>query len=486
MDPNHGRFYYYNRTTGETSWTAPPGTEGAPAAPAAPMASQQQHQPQQQQQSHQNYQSNGHSAGPDRSHRDPSPPPKTLGAKTADVHVTGATIKPWLQFEDCRFPSQIMRALTGAGFPAPSAIQAWAWPILSEGRDLIGVAKTGSGKTLGFLIPACSIIIEKRMDPQRAGGPLQLVLAPTRELACQIEVEAEKFGTQAGMNCAVAYGGAPKGPQLQQLRRGAHVLIATPGRLNDFVQQGVVRLRSVVFLVLDEADRMLDMGFEPQIRQIIGELPRQRQTMMFTATWPKEVRRLAEEFLYQPAHVQIGSTDALEANADIDQRIIIVASQWDKQDKLLGLLKQEAPRGERVIVFTATKRGCDQLARELENRSRISCVCIHGDREQRERDAALEAFKSGRSPIMVATDVAARGLDIKHVKLVVNFDPANNAEDYVHRIGRTGRAGDKGLAYTFLTGDQGRAASFFRFATCVSHPSSFSVPSRSWGRRCTF
>eukprot|EP00668_Euglena_longa_P014815 GGOE01018843.1.p1 GENE.GGOE01018843.1~~GGOE01018843.1.p1 ORF type:complete len:351 (-),score=64.50 GGOE01018843.1:221-1189(-) len=260
------------------------------------------------------------------------------------------------------------------------------------------------------------------------------------------------------MRAAVAYGGAPKGPQVALIRRSPHVLIATPGRLNDFVQMGTVRLRSVQFLVLDEADRMLDMGFEPQIRQVVAEVPRQRQTMMFTATWPKEIRRLAEEFLYHPVHIQIGHTDALEANPDIEQRVIILSNERDKPDRLVALLTKEAGHGEKVLIFTSTKRMCDQLAHTLESRSHIHCVAIHGDREQRERDSALASFKSGHYPIMVATDVAARGLDVKHVKMVVNFDAAHNAEDYVHRIGRTGRAGEKGLAYTMLTVEEAKHA----------------------------
>jgi ATP-dependent RNA helicase DDX5/DBP2 len=375
-----------------------------------------------------------------------------------EVSVRGCQVTPWNHFEDCNFPPQILNSLLNAGFPHPSPIQAYAWPLLTEGRDLIGVAKTGSGKTLGFLLPAFKTMIQQRLDPYRAGGPLLLTLAPTRELACQIEVEAQKFGNPAGIRSACSYGGAPKGPQLGQLRRGAHVLIATPGRLNDFLKMGAVRLRSILYLVLDEADRMLDMGFEPQIRMIIAEIPTSRQTMMFTATWPREVRRLAEEFLRNPAHVQIGNTDALQANADIEQRVAIVGSQWEKQDKLVELLSGQVQAGDRVLVFTSTKRMCDQLARTLEGRNRIPCVSIHGDREQRERDAALAAFKNGRSPVMVATDVAARGLDIKGVKMVINFDAANNAEDYVHRIGRTGRAGEKGLAVTLLTPDETKQA----------------------------
>jgi len=496
LDPTHGRFYYYNRATGETSWSPPPGVSDSPApasqspargngntyaAPGYQSAGQNGYGGNMGGNQQNDYNNRGPANGYGRDDRNKSPgyggkgnndynrapvqvdntpmgPQKSLKTGGAEVTVRGCRVTPWETFEECSFPPQLQNALSNAGFPNPSPIQAYSWPIITEGRDLVGVAKTGSGKTLGFLLPAFKVMLQQRLDPYRAGGPLLLTLAPTRELACQIEVESQKFGNPAGLRSACAYGGAPKGPQLGQLRRGAHVLIATPGRLNDFLKMGAVRLRSVMYLVLDEADRMLDMGFEPQIRSIIAEIPQNRQTMMFTATWPREVRRLAEDFLREPAQVQIGNSDALQANADIDQKVMIVNSQWEKQDKIVEVLQSQVQHGDRVLIFTSTKRMCDQLARTLESRNRIPCVSIHGDREQRERDAALQAFKTGRSPVMVATDVAARGLDIKGVKMVVNFDPANNAEDYVHRIGRTGRAGEKGTALTFLTPDEAKQA----------------------------
>ena len=204
----------------------------------------------------------------------PSPrhPSAGLDIDPHEVMIRGGPVAPWDHWAQCQFPATVMACLTGAGFPHPSPIQAYAWPVLTEGRDLIGVAKTGSGKTLGYLLPPFQTMLQNRLDPCRAGGPLLLTLAPTRELACQIEVEAEKFGAPVGLRCALAYGGAPRGRQLQQIRRGPHVLIATPGRLNDYLKAGELQLRSVMYLVVDEADRMLDMGFEPQIRQIVAEV----------------------------------------------------------------------------------------------------------------------------------------------------------------------------------------------------------------------
>lgn len=358
---------------------------------------------------------------------------------------------PWRTFNDVQLPRPLIEPMLQAGFQYPTAIQANAWPILMAGRDAVGIAKTGSGKTLSFLLPAFTRMLQERMS----GSPLMLVMAPTRELAVQIDAEAKKFGAVAGIVTALAYGGAPKGPQLSDIRRRPHLLTGTPGRLNDFIEGRMISLHEVRFLCLDEADRMLDMGFEPQIRKVIGSIPTRRQTMMFTATWPKEVRRLANDFFIDPIEVRIGNVDELQANADIDQRVIICSNPREKESRLFEIIQQSY--GQQVIVFVATKKGCDNIARTLE-RYRIQAEAIHGDRDQATRDRVLGNFKSGVCKVLVATDVAARGLDVKGVSLVVNFDPANNAEDYVHRIGRTGRAGTRGTAMTFLTMEDGRAA----------------------------
>lgn len=362
----------------------------------------------------------------------------------ARVSGDGELPLPIKNFNDSTFPSKIMATIHSQGFQAPTPIQAYCWPVLGAGRDVIGIAKTGSGKTLAFLLPPFASFVNQRTEGR---VPLMLVMAPTRELACQIQAEAERFGRRLGIQSVCCYGGAPRGDQYRQIRRGLHLVVGTPGRLNDFLECGQLKLHACTYLVLDEADRMLDMGFEPQIRTIIDAMPYERQTMMFSATWPREVRRLASDYLSRPVHIQIGSHDAT-ANKDITQEVVIVRGQREKLDTLFELLKG-MPQYTRVLVFTNTKRMCESIADELRY-ARISCVTIHGDREQREREQALGAFKSGRATVMVATDVAARGLDIKGVGYVINFDVADQQEDHIHRIGRTGRAGEKGIAITFL------------------------------------
>jgi len=369
----------------------------------------------------------------------------------ARVWGSGQIAEPFTSFNSCAFPKQIMASIFNLGFAAPTPIQAYCWPVAGEGRDLIGIAKTGSGKTLAFLLPPFAMFLGQR--PQR--GPSMLVMAPTRELANQIQQEAEKFGRKVGVSSVCVYGGASRGPQLRELRQGRHLVVGTPGRLNDFLEANQMHLDLCTHLVLDEADRMLDMGFEPQIRTLIQAIPPQRQTMMFSATWPREVRKLAADYMREPVHVQIGSHEAT-ANKDITQEVCVVSGQREKQERLREILSKMEPT-DKVIVFSNTKRMCEQLAQDM-RANRISCATIHGDREQRERDQALHAFKTGRSPILAATDVAARGLDIKGVKLVVCFDAAANAEDHIHRIGRTGRAGMPGHAITFLDYTEGKQA----------------------------
>lgn len=360
----------------------------------------------------------------------------------AQVRGDGEVPKPFTTFNSCGFPKPIMATLFSLGFAAPTPIQAYCWPVAGGGRDVVGIAKTGSGKTLAFLLPPFTTFLGSRPGY----GPNMLVMTPTRELACQIQLEAERFGKRVGIYSVCVYGGAPRGPQLRELRAGAHLVVGTPGRLNDYLEGGELTLENCKNLVLDEADRMLDMGFEPQIRTLIKAIPRDRQTMMFSATWPREVRNLAQDYLHRPVYIQIGSHEAT-ANKDITQEVVICSGQREKSENLLEILTID--RAERVIVFTNTKKLCESLASELWS-SRIHCVTIHGDKEQRDRDQALHSFKTGRTPVMLATDVAARGLDIKGVKLVVNYDVAPCPDDHIHRIGRTGRAGVPGRAVTFL------------------------------------
>ncbi|CAL1128535.1 unnamed protein product [Cladocopium goreaui] len=370
-----------------------------------------------------------------------------------EVRGTGPLPEAWRSWQQVTFPPRVRAPLVSAGFPAPTPIQQHSWPILSGGRDLIGIAKTGSGKTLAFLMPIFAQLLESRADLR--GPPAALVLAPTRELAVQIESEAKRFGETAGMRAACLYGGAPKGPQLAELRQRPQLLVATPGRLNDLLEPPAglsvaVDVKSVRYLVLDEADRMLDMGFEPQIRKIISGLPKERQTVMFTATWPLSIRRLAADFLQNPVEVRAGEVDELRVNADITQQVVFCSDMRQKEECLDKILRESGQ--DQCIVFVNTKRMCEVVSLRTPN-----SMAIHGDKDQRERDLALGHFKSGSTRTLVATDVAARGLDIKAVKVVVNFDPPNREEDYVHRVGRTGRAGQKGIAWTLLTSEDGAA-----------------------------
>ena len=293
-------------------------------------------------------------------------------------------------------------------------------------------------------------------------NPVLLVLAPTRELAVQILEEAVKFGRSLGIRSICCYGGSPKYPQIAALQRGVDCIIATPGRLNDLLEMGKANLSNIQFLVLDEADRMLDMGFEPQIRSIIQRIPtdnhRSHQTMLFSATWPREIQQLAHDFLRDPIQINVGQVDSLQANKDIKQTIKI-CQEWEKLDMLTSLLKELADQGggkeqhAKVIVFVAKKVSCNDLANQLWNDG-FAVDLLHGDRPQWERTKVMNAFKNGDLRMLIATDVAARGLDVKDVGVVINYDMpcgVNAVEDYVHRIGRTGRAGAKGEAYTFLT-----------------------------------
>ncbi|GAY35582.1 hypothetical protein CUMW_017180 [Citrus unshiu] len=337
------------------------------------------------------------------------------------------------------------KRMHSAGFSSPTPIQAQTWPIALQGRDIVAIAKTGSGKTLGYLIPAFILLRQLHNNPRN--GPTVLVLAPTRELATQIQDEANKFGRSSRLSCTCLYGGAPKGPQLRELDQGADIVVATPGRLNDILEMKKIDFGQVSLLVLDEADRMLDMGFEPQIRKIVNEMPPHRQTLMYTATWPKDVRKIASDLLVNPVQVNIGNVDELAANKAITQHVEVVP-QMEKERRLQQILRAQE-RGSRVIIFCSTKRLCDQLARSIGRN--FGAIAIHGDKSQGERDWVLNQFRSGKSPILVATDVAARGLDIKDIRVVINYDFPNGVEDYVHRIGRTGRAGATGVAYTFFS-----------------------------------
>ncbi|PVH34457.1 hypothetical protein PAHAL_8G223600 [Panicum hallii] len=343
----------------------------------------------------------------------------------------------------------------------PTPVQRHAIPISLAGRDLMACAQTGSGKTAAFCFPIISGIMRgpPAGRPQRGGGmgmrtayPSALILSPTRELSMQIHEEARKFSYQTGVRVVVAYGGAPITQQLRDLERGVDILVATPGRLVDLLERARVSLQSIRYLALDEADRMLDMGFEPQVRRIVEQMdmppPGVRQTMLFSATFPKEIQRMASDFLENYIFLAVGRVGS--STELIVQRIEFV-QEADKRSHLMDLLHAQRDTGKQTLtlVFVETKRGADSLESWL-CMNGFPATSIHGDRNQQEREYALRSFKSGQTPILVATDVAARGLDIPHVAHVVNFDLPNDIDDYVHRIGRTGRAGKSGLATAFF------------------------------------
>ncbi|KAJ0394467.1 hypothetical protein ATCC90586_010005 [Pythium insidiosum] len=371
-----------------------------------------------------------------------------------DITVMGKNVPKCVQtFEEASFPDYVLEEVNRLGFTKPTPIQCQGWPMALSGRDMVGISATGSGKTLAFLLPA---IVHINAQPylQPGDGPIVLIIAPTRELAVQIQQECNKFGASSKIKNTCIYGGVPKGPQIADLRRGVEICICTPGRMIDMLSMGKTNLRRVTYLVLDEADRMLDMGFEPQLRKIVSQIRPDRQTLMWSATWPKEVVSLAHDFLTDFIQVTVGSLD-LTANKRIKQ-IVEVMDDYSKYNALVNHLK-DIYEGGRIIVFCETKRGADELSRNLRN-TRYMCKAIHGNKSQEERDWTLKEFKEGRTQILVATDVASRGLDIKDVRYVVNFDMPKNIEDYIHRIGRTARAGQKGTAISFFSNENSRLA----------------------------
>ncbi|XP_067136678.1 probable ATP-dependent RNA helicase DDX5 isoform X3 [Centruroides vittatus] len=377
--------------------------------------------------------------------------------RTNDITVRGENIpKPLTTFDEGNFPEYVLRAIKEQQYEKPTAIQAQGWPISLSGRDLVGIAQTGSGKTLAYMLPAI-VHINHQPRLEKNDGPIVLVLAPTRELAQQIQQVAADFGRTSCIRNTCIFGGAPKGPQLRDLERGIEICIATPGRLIDFLELGKINFRRCTYLVLDEADRMLDMGFEPQIKKIVEQIRPDRQTLMWSATWPKEVRALAEEFLQDYVQLNVGSLQ-LSANHNILQ-IVDVCQETEKSDKLFKLLGEIMSEKEnKTIIFAETKKRVDDLTRRM-RKDGWPAMCIHGNKSQPERDWVLTEFRSGRSPILIATDVAARGLDIDDIKFVINFDFPTCSEDYVHRIGRTGRSNKSGTAYTFFTDSNVKQAS---------------------------
>ena len=403
----------------------------------------------------------------------------------------GAIPNPMRSWAESGLPKRLLDVVDQVGYTEPSAVQRAAIPIALQSRDLIGVAVTGSGKTAAFLLPLLVYISELPVlnELTKNDGPYAIILAPTRELAQQIEIEARKFATPLGFTCVSIVGGHSLEEQAYNLRDGAEIIIATPGRLVDCIERRVLVLGQCCYVIMDEADRMIDLGFEEPVNKILDALPvanmkpdseeaedsmvmsqhlggkdRYRQTMMYTATMPTAVERIARKYLRRPAIVTIGNVG--EAVETVEQRVEFVAGEDKRKKRLLEILssREFAPP---IIVFVNIKRNCDAVARDIKHMG-FSSVTLHGSKTQEQREAALLSIRNGTTDVLVATDLAGRGIDVVDVSLVVNFNMATNIESYTHRIGRTGRAGKSGVAITFLGNEDADVMS-------VSPPSRFTA-----------
>ena len=375
--------------------------------------------------------------------------------KRLNVTIEGDAPPPFEKFEGMTLSEPIMRALTEKNYETPTPIQSQAIPVALEGHDILGCAETGSGKTCAFGLPLIQYVLDS--PPRRMGdGPLAIVLAPTRELAQQIQVELRAFSNCCkGLRVAIVVGGAPMGEQRGELRAGVDVVVATPGRFNDHLEQRNTTLNRAGFIVLDEADRMLDMGFEPQIRIIMRNVPADHQTLLFSATMPDEIEELASEYLNKPVRVKVGQVSTPTAN--VTQSLVRLQDEMAKPESLLELVAMEHNQAEQAgmdppltIVFVERKTRADEMEHLL-HQAGLECGALHGGRSQQDREYALKRFRSREAPILIATDVAARGLDVSGVAHVINLDLPRALEDYVHRIGRTGRGGATGRATSFYT-----------------------------------
>ncbi|MCO6466916.1 MAG: DEAD/DEAH box helicase [Bradyrhizobiaceae bacterium] len=350
-----------------------------------------------------------------------------------------------MTFSQMNLDTQVLRAVQTAGYTEPTPIQAQAIPVVLAGSDVFGCAQTGTGKTAAFALP---ILTKLAQTKPRRGSATALILAPTRELASQIADSFRVYGKGLRVTTTVVYGGVSINRQHQEIRRGVDVIVATPGRLIDLLDQRMVSLDRVNTLVLDEADRMMDMGFLPQIKRILKVLPENRQTLFFSATVPQEIQKLAASMLTEPVHISVDPPSS--AKVSIKQQRYRVARD-QKRELLAHLLEIDGP--ESALVFTRTKHGADKVAKDLQRRG-ITADALHGNKSQAAREKALNGFKKGRTRVLVATDIAARGIDVRQLPYVVNFDVPENAETYVHRIGRTGRAGLEGTAVMLCSTDE--------------------------------
>jgi len=385
---------------------------------------------------------------------------------TGNTYGKDALYAPVTDFSKAGFSKDMLECTKG--FKAPTGIQSQCWPVLLMGRDAIAIAETGSGKTLGFVLPALVHILDSApISSHKKGrdvsnmGPIALVLAPTRELAMQSAEVAEKASANVGLRTACIYGGADRFAQRSALSKGVHIVVATPGRLLSMMNDGDISLKRVTFLVLDEADRMLDLGFEPDVRAIVGACPDSstRQTLMFSATWPESVQKLAKSFIVDPLRITIGKTaeelnsDTLAANKRIKQSVEVL-DEFRRDARLLQIMaehtKGDTKNHKKILVFVLYKKEVGKVERVLQSKG-YNAVGMSSDKSQSDRIGAIESFKSGKVRLLVATDVAGRGLDINDIALVINYSFPLTIEDYVHRIGRTGRGGKSGEAITFFT-----------------------------------
>ena len=348
-----------------------------------------------------------------------------------------------MNFTDLQLIDPIAKALKEEGYTQPTPIQEKSIPHILQGRDLLGTAQTGTGKTAAFAIPILQNLATKS---QKNNNIKVLILTPTRELAIQIDESFKSYGRHLRLRNLVVFGGVKQGSQETALKRGVDILVATPGRLLDFISQGIISLKHLEVFVLDEADRMLDMGFVHDVKRIIKLLPPKRQTLFFSATFPEEINKLANSMLTNPVKVEVAP---VSATADTIQQKVYFVEKDNKLDLLTHILQNDIK--ESVLVFSRTKHGADKIARKLQSH-KISAEAIHGNKSQNQRQNALTNFKSGKTRILVATDIAARGIDIDELKYVVNFELSDVSETYVHRIGRTGRAGAEGSSISFVDG----------------------------------
>ncbi len=370
-----------------------------------------------------------------------------MSANPLDTVTSNAQVKPVAKFEDLNLIPQLQAALKKSGYTIPTPIQMAAIPHLLLGKDLLGCAQTGTGKTAAFALPILNHLALSKMSVQPKNVQV-LVLTPTRELALQIYESFQTYGENLRLKSAVVFGGVGQGPQVKAVSAGVDILVATPGRLLDLISQNYITLRNLKTFVLDEADRMLDMGFIRDIQKVLQMIPKQRQTLFFSATMPQDIEKLAASMLHNPVRIEV--TPVSSTAEKIDQRLMYVEKS-QKKDLLRFVLND--PKLKRVIVFTRTKHGANRVSELLTN-NRVPSEAIHGNKSQNARQRALDAFKEGKIRVLIATDIAARGIDVDGITHVINYEIPNVAESYVHRIGRTARAGAEGSAISFCDAEE--------------------------------